>query len=75
MLYSDTTYQNNLWAIPLSASPGDIIFESPNLPIKLNYKFTIAPTDIIDIQLYDDSNNFLDLNGLDWAMQLIFITE
>ncbi len=75
MLYSNTSYQNNLWAVPLSASPGDIIFESPNMPIRLNYKFTIQTTDVIDIQLYDDSNNFLDLNGLDWAMQLIFITE
>ncbi len=75
MLYSNTTYQNNLWAVPLSSSPGDIIFEYPNMPIRLNYKFSISPTDIIDIQLYDDSGNFLDLNGLDWAMQLIFITE
>ncbi len=75
MLYSDSTYQTNFWPVPLSGSPGDVIFEAPNMPIKLNYKFSISSSDVIDIQLYDDENNFLDLNGLDWSMQLIFITE
>lgn len=75
MLYSDSSYQNNFWAVPLSASPGDTILETPNLPIRLNAKTVIKSTDIIDFKLYDDSGNFLNLNGLDWSMQLILITE
>lgn len=75
MLYSDSSYQNNFWAVPLSASPGDTILESPNMPIRLNSKTTIKSTDIIDVQLYDDSGNYLNLNGLDWSIQLILITE
>lgn len=75
MLYSDSSYSTGFWAVPVSTSPGDTIIEMPNMPIKLNSKTTIRPSDIIDIQLYDDSGNFLDLNGLDWSMQLILLTE
>jgi hypothetical protein len=75
MLYSDSTYNSGFWAVPVSASPGDTIIETPAMTIRFNSKSVIKTTDIIDIQLFDDSGNPLDLNGLDWSMQLILITE
>ncbi len=74
-LFSDSTYQSVFWAVPVSCSPGDTIIENPLIPIRLNAQTTVLSTDVIDIQLYDDRYNLLDLNGLDWAMQLVFIVQ
>jgi hypothetical protein len=74
-LFSTSAYSSVFWAVPVSSSPGDTIIETPNLPIKFNSKTTFKLTDIIDVQLYDENYALLDLNGLDWAMQLILITE
>ncbi len=72
-MFSNTSYQSVFWSVPVNCAPGDIIIENTSIPIRLNSKFTISSTDNIDFRLYDDQNNLLDLNGLDWAMQLIFI--
>lgn len=74
-LFADTTYQNVLWAIPVSGSPGDIIETAPSEPFNLNSKMNIPAGDVIDISLYDDKKNQLSLNGLDWTLQLIFLID
>jgi hypothetical protein len=74
-LYSDDNLQTSLLAVPVHTSFGDIITLEPNLPIRLNYKISINTSDIIDIKLLDEFGNIINLNGLDWAMQIIFITE
>jgi hypothetical protein len=75
VMYSDSTYQDVFWAIPVNTSSGNVIFESPLIPIRLNRQLEIKTTDIIDIQLYDDDYNLLDLNGADWSIQLVLKTE
>jgi hypothetical protein len=74
-LYVNDDYQSVLFAAPVNTSPGDIITHEPELPIRFSYKISIADGDIFDLALYDDNGNVLDLNGLDWSMQLIFVTE
>ena len=74
-LYANDTLQSCLLPIPVNVNFGDIITLEPNLPIKLSYKIEIETTDIIDIKLVDEFNNTLDLNGLDWSMQIVFMTE
>lgn len=75
--YGTNLYANILLTVPLLWSPGDIISigEQPLLPVRLNYKFSINTTDIIDIKLKDDLGNILNLNGSDFSMQFVFITE
>lgn len=73
-LYSDSSYSNVFWSVPIDTSPGNIITSTPKSPIRLNYKFTVSSSDVIDLQLRDDLGNVLSLNGLDWSMHLVFIT-
>lgn len=74
-VYIDDSYKNILYTIPVNTSPGDIITDDPKVPIRLSYKATIQPTDILDFQLLDEFRNQIDLNGLDCSIQLVFITE
>lgn len=75
--YTSSIYNNALAIIPLLVSPGDTISLDDQLllPTRLNYKFDILTTDIVDIVLKDDDGNILNLNGSDIAIQLVFITE
>lgn len=77
VIYADTSYEGVLFTIPLTVSPGEIITvgEQPLLPVRLSYKAKILATDIIDFTLKDDDNNILNLNGSDFAMEIVFITE
>jgi hypothetical protein len=74
-LYSNNDYNNVLMLIPVNVSPGDIINLSPRLQLRLAYKANITINDIIDIQITDEFNNIIDLNGLDVSLNLTFITE
>jgi len=74
-IFSDDSLQNSLLVIPVHSSFGDIITHESDLPLRLSYKFTIRPSDIIDIKLIDEFNNIIDLNGQEWAAQMTFITE
>lgn len=75
-LYADSSYQNSLTDIKIDSRFGDIIDYSSVSPLILsNPRFTIETTDIIDIQIIDDTGTEIDLNGLDWSMKLIFIIE
>jgi len=75
--YVNNSYSDALVVVPVSVAPGDIIslIDDPFIPIKLNYQFSIKPTDIIDIKIKDDVGNILDLNGADFSMQLILINN
>ena len=76
-LYANDNYENVLTTILVDSSPGDIITTTnhEDLSIKLSYKFKIMKTDIIDIKLTDDDGNILDLNGSNFSMQVVFVTE
>ncbi len=74
-MYADDTMRNVIQTIPVNAEPGGEITFSRILPIRLNYKFSIASTDNITIKLYDDRFNVIDLNGENWSIHLTFITE
>ncbi len=74
-MYSDSSYQNVFWAVPVNCSPGDTIIEETTIPIRLNSKISISSSDIIDIKLYDDRGALLNLNGLDWSIQFVFFIE
>lgn len=75
--YSSNLYDNALAVIPLLVGPGDIISmgEQPFIQVRFNYKFNITTTDVIDIKIKDDKGNILNLNGADFAMQLVLVTE
>lgn len=74
-LYVNDNYQDVLIAVPVNTSQGNIITMNPNIPIRLSYKFNISSSDIIDIQIRDENENIINLNGLDIALQLVFVTE
>jgi hypothetical protein len=76
MLYADDSYDNVLLDVPtIQATPGSTIGYIPNIPVRLSYPLKIFTTDIIDISLTDEYGNIIDLNGLDWAIQIVFLTE
>ncbi len=74
-LYTDDTLSTTLLVIPVHAGYGDIITTEPNIPVRLSYKLSILSSDVIDITLKDEFDNVVDLNGLDWSMQIVFLTE
>jgi hypothetical protein len=74
-LYGDNTYKDVLWSLPVNTSPGNIITHQPNLPIRFSSKISIKTTDIIDFQLLDEDRNAIDLNGLEWSVQFLFLLE
>jgi hypothetical protein len=75
ILSVDNSYKNAMVFVPVIASPGDAIIYSPKIPIRLSYKASVLTTDIIDFAIYDENDNLMNLNGLDWAMHLTFLTE
>jgi hypothetical protein len=74
-LYKDNSYSNSLFILPINASSGAFISTDIQIPIRYTFKKDILPNDIIDISVVDDHGNLLDLNGADWSMYMIFITE
>lgn len=74
-LYADSSYNTSLFVLPVNAGFGSFISTDVQIPIRLTYKFNIQTTDKIDFLIVDDADNILDLNGSDWSMYIIFITE
>jgi hypothetical protein len=74
-LFADNTYADVLCSLPVDTSPGNIITYKLDLPIIFGSRVTIAAADIIDFQLLDEHRNVVDLNGLDWSAQFIFLLE
>lgn len=73
-MFADNSHQDTLIIVPANGSSGDIINLEPKTPLRLSHKITIKTSDVIDFQLLDQYGNELNLNGLDWSMQLIFNT-
>jgi hypothetical protein len=75
MLYSNDNYQDTLIVVPVSTSPGNIISYNCQTSIRFSYKIAINRNHNIDISLTDSVGNILDLNGSNWYMKCILITE
>ena len=75
--YASNIYANSLMIIPIFVGFGDFISvgEQPSIPVRLNYKFNVLSTDILDFKIKDDLGNVINLNGGEFSMQLVFITE
>lgn len=74
-LYANDSYHDVLAVIPINVSPGDVVINNPRVSLRYAYKLSIQPTDTIDFTLYDEFDNIIDLNGLDWCMYIIFLSE
>ena len=74
-LYADNTYSTTLFILPVNAGFGSFVSTDIQIPIRLTYKFTIANTDVIDFTVVDENGNMLDLNGNDWSMYIVMVTE
>lgn len=74
-LYADNSYSNTLFILPVNAGYGSFVSTDIQIPIRLTYKFTITNTDIIDFSVVDENGNSLDLNGNDWSMYMVMVTE
>lgn len=75
MIYANDNYKTALATIPVDENPGSVIVDKIARRLKLGNKVTISPLDSIDFTLEDDQGNTLNLNGVDWAMQMVFITD
>lgn len=74
-LYADNSYSESLFILPTNASNGSFITTDIQIPIRLTRKITISNTDTIDFKVVDENDVVIDLNGLDWAMYLVMVTE
>jgi hypothetical protein len=74
-LYADNSYNKTLFILPVNAGFGAFVSTDIQIPIRLTYKFTVKNTDEIDFRVVDQDGNLLNLNGLDWSMYLIMVTE
>jgi hypothetical protein len=74
-LYADNSYSDTLFILPINAGFGSFISTDIQVPIRLTYKFSVNDTDIIDFQIVDENGNELNLNGNDWSMYMVMVTE
>jgi hypothetical protein len=74
-LYADASYKETLFILPINAGYGSFVTTDIQIPLRLTYKFTIQSTDVIDFRVEDENGNLLDLNGNDWSMYIVFISE
>lgn len=74
-LYADDSYETTLFILPVNAGFGSFVSTDIQIPIRLTYKFRINNTDIIDFSVVDENGNLLDLNGNDWSMYMVMVTE
>lgn len=74
-LYADNSYSTTLFILPVNAGFGSFVSTDIQIPIRLTYKFSVLNTNDIDFQVSDENGNILDLNGNDWSMYMVMITE
>ncbi len=72
---ADDSYSTTLFILPINASFGSFVSTDIQIPIRLTYKFSVLNTDVIDFQVADEDGNILDLNGNDWMMYMVMVTE
>jgi hypothetical protein len=74
-LYADSSYKTTLFILPVNAGFGSFVSTDIQVPIRLTYKYTIKINTILDFTVVDEDGNQLDLNGNDWSMYIVLVTE
>jgi hypothetical protein len=74
-IYANDSYSTTLFILPVNAGYGSFVTTDIQIPLRLTYKFTIKSTDVVDFSVVDENGVAIDLNGCDWSMYVVFITE
>jgi hypothetical protein len=70
----DYSFSNTLVTIPVDVSPFSMISYTSQSDANKNL-LNIRTINEIDIQIYDENNNLINFNNLDWNITLIITTE
>lgn len=70
----DYTSSNILVTIPVDVSPFSMISYNSQSETNKNL-LTLRSINQIDINIYDENNNYIDFNNLDWAITLVISSE
>ena len=70
----DYSFSNTLITIPVDVSPFSMISYNSQSDINKNL-LNVRTINEIDIQIYDENNNLINFNNLDWNITLIITTE
>jgi hypothetical protein len=71
--YVDTKTNNSIGRIPVDVSPNNILTYSPPSPQTLYMGGKNINLSTIDLSIYDEDGNLLNLNGSNWSIGLKFI--
>ena len=70
----DYSFSNTLVTIPVDVSPFSMISYTSQSDANKNL-LNVRTINEIDIQIYDENNNLINFNNLDWNITLIITTE
>ena len=70
----DYSFSNTLITIPVDVSPFSMISYSSQSDVNKNL-LNVRTINEIDIQIYDEDNNLVNFNNLDWNITLVITTE
>ena len=70
----DYSFSNSLITIPVDVSPFSMISYNSQSDVNKNL-LNVRTVNEIDIQIYDENNNLINFNNLDWNITLIITTE
>ena len=70
----DYSFSNTLITIPVDVSPFSMISYHSQSDVNKNI-LNVRSINEIDIQIYDEDNNLVNFNNLDWNMTLVITTE
>jgi hypothetical protein len=74
-VYTDNSYDSSIASIPVNVNAGGFIVYQNSTTRTLGLKLNFTPTTDIDIQLQDEDGNDLEMNGIDWSIDLIATIE
>jgi hypothetical protein len=70
----DYSFSNTLITIPVDVSPFSMISYNSQSDVNKNL-LNVRTINEIDIQIYDEDNNLVNFNNLDWNITLVITTE
>ena len=70
----DYSFSNTLITIPVDVSPFSMISYSSQSDVNKNL-LNVRTINEIDIQIFDEDNNLVNFNNLDWNITLVLTTE
>jgi hypothetical protein len=70
----DYSFSNTLITIPVDVSPFSMISYNSQSDVNKNL-LNVRSINEIDIQIFDEDNNLVNFNNLDWNMTLVITTE